>query len=135
MKVWGPKASGKTGVMDEDDVIAFAQSKVGVGTEVWRKNLTKAFSAISNYQWGKTSGGATDLLHNNKKIFHFSEGKVAGGQGASLFFTCEGGINASIIAIGRHASHDKKGGKSTTSYRIEWNAPSWQLSKLITLPD
>ena len=47
MNIWGPKRTGRNGVMDVDDVVAFVESKVGGGSKEWTKNVRKAAAADS----------------------------------------------------------------------------------------
>lgn len=117
MNIWGPTASGKMGVMTEDDVVEFAKSNIGVGGKIWEKNVRKAASAIMNHHG---QGGGTNYYHHGKRIFHVSEGKRKGpvGDKISIFFTCLGNVNASIIGLGHHVD--------SASYDLDWKTASWQ---------
>jgi len=122
MNIWGPTVSGKDGVMNEDEVLAYVESKAGVGGTEWKKNVKKAAAAIMNHDG---QGGGTDYYHKGKMVFHVSEGKRGRNQGVNLFFTPAGGINASIIGIGHH--------EGSSSYELEWHIPSWVIDKHLAL--
>lgn len=113
--IWGPKTTGAVGVMSEDDFIAFAISKVGDGGQSWRKNVGKAYNAITNHDG--QSGANGKYPHKGKAVCHVSEGKRNGKDGVSVFFTAKGEVVASIIGIGHHIG--------SASYRLEWRLPSW----------
>ncbi|EJO93406.1 MULTISPECIES: hypothetical protein [Pseudomonadaceae] len=116
--IWGPKTTGSDGVMSEDDFIAFAIAKVGDGGTTWRKNVAKAYNAITNHDG---QAGANDKYpHKGKAVCHVSEGKRGAGNGVSVFFTAKGEVVASVIGIGYHIG--------SASYHLEWRLPSWDTA-------
>lgn len=123
--IWGPKQSGRNGVMSEEDFKAFVIAKVGDGGKIWQKNVDKAYNAIINHDG---QAGANDKYpHKGKAVCHVSEGKRGAGNGVSVFFTAKGEVVASIIGIGYHIG--------SASYKLEWQLPTWDTggSKDITL--
>jgi hypothetical protein len=118
--IWGPKRSGKAGLMDADDIYVVITKLVGTGTKLWQKNAKKAAEAIVNHT--ERSGGGTNYQYKGKTVFHVSEGKKSDPkeQIISVFFTCKGSGEAnSIVGIGRHIG--------PASYEIEWHAPAWNV--------
>ena len=121
-KVWGQRADGSTGVMTEDDIVAFALAKTH-----WRssKPLDKALrngAATMMNHVGR--GGGTSLTYHGKTIFHSTENR---GE-ATFFFTCADGQIASIIGIGEHAGKVK----DTHTYRLHWHTVGWVTDPVIT---
>lgn len=113
--IWGPKATGSTGNMSEDDFVAYVIAKVGEGSKEWKKNVVKAYNAIKNHSG--ESGANSKFPHHGKGVCHVSEGKRGRNQGVSVFFTAKGGQIASIIGIGHHIG--------SRSYEMEWQNNGW----------
>jgi hypothetical protein len=119
--VWGPTASGTTGSMDEDDIIAFLYAK-----SKWNKTPadTKAFKNAANYMLGHTGKGGGTVHHfDGKMVYHCTENH---GE-ATIFFTNSSGNLVSIVGVGTHSG--KK--KDNATYTLSWHSKSWKPNKSV----
>lgn len=117
--IWGQKQSGTTGVMSEDDFVAFVISKVGEGNKEWKKNVIKCYYGIKEHK-GKT-GASHGQPYKGHGVCHHSVGNNKTGDGVSVFFTSESDHVASLIGIGEHAK------KGSSKYKLDWTADAWSL--------
>ncbi|MCA9657949.1 MAG: hypothetical protein KC486_06365 [Myxococcales bacterium] len=123
MQIHGTKADGTSGALDGDETRDWIIGKVyGDATPgvKYKQNAGRCATDFLSHN-GSTSGGGTDFTHNNRIVFHRSNGALEG-IGCTIFFICadEAAGVGKIVAAGYHVG--------AHAYNFEWVDPRWTNS-------